>query len=236
MNKYKKYLKLCTLTGASDSTDPQDLIELSKQYPFVEWGILYSETRAGTGRYPSKEWINSFLDAISMSEHKPNIAIHVCGTPALMDLVNNRGYVSIIVQAFNRIQMNLSALMFNINAISSPIIRHPNKTFITQYKPHNLDLYRKLSHLPNHSILFDSSGGNGISPAYWPKTLEGVSCGYAGGLSSTNVQTNLVSIIKHGSPGKDFWIDMESSLLDNEILSIEKCRTVLEKVQEMMNL
>ena len=31
-----------TLTGADDFTDPKRLIEISREYPFVEWGILFS--------------------------------------------------------------------------------------------------------------------------------------------------------------------------------------------------
>jgi len=32
-----------TITGADDRTKISDLVQLQKDYPFVEWGILFSK-------------------------------------------------------------------------------------------------------------------------------------------------------------------------------------------------
>ena len=51
-------IKYVTLTGADESVEPMDLALLSDKYTFVEWGILFSQTRQGIEpRYPSYEWI-----------------------------------------------------------------------------------------------------------------------------------------------------------------------------------
>ena len=46
----------CTLTGVDDSTSVEELIRLYREYPFVEWGVLYSATQQGQGRYASMRW------------------------------------------------------------------------------------------------------------------------------------------------------------------------------------
>jgi hypothetical protein len=46
-----------TITGADDQVDPRELAMLSAEFPFVEWGILMSESRAGTSRYPGQTWM-----------------------------------------------------------------------------------------------------------------------------------------------------------------------------------
>ena len=45
-----------TITGADDAVDPGALVALSAEFPFVEWGILFSKSREGEARYPSAEW------------------------------------------------------------------------------------------------------------------------------------------------------------------------------------
>ena len=44
-------LQYVTMTGADESVDPKALIELSKEFPFVEWGILIG-SQSGM-RFPS---------------------------------------------------------------------------------------------------------------------------------------------------------------------------------------
>lgn len=75
-----------TLTGADDQTDPEDLARLSDQYPFVEWGILLSEGRAGKARYPSRDWLRSLGAVQCINEPKlplnsapMNLSAHLCG-------------------------------------------------------------------------------------------------------------------------------------------------------------
>src|SRR5690242_537210 len=75
-------MKLCevTLTGADDQTSPLRLVELSKQYPFVEWGILVSEKQSGCPRFPSDLWQENFVVAVRDAGHPVNVSCHVCGS------------------------------------------------------------------------------------------------------------------------------------------------------------
>jgi len=44
-----------TFTGVDDSTNIKDLEVISAEFPFVEFGILYSDAQSGKGgKYPSK--------------------------------------------------------------------------------------------------------------------------------------------------------------------------------------
>lgn len=45
------------MTGADDATDIDELLKLSDQFPFVEWGILFSQSSASKPKYPTKEWL-----------------------------------------------------------------------------------------------------------------------------------------------------------------------------------
>jgi hypothetical protein len=46
-----------TITGADNNNTHEELLELQKKYPFVEWGILYSQKKAGENRYPTLDHI-----------------------------------------------------------------------------------------------------------------------------------------------------------------------------------
>ena len=68
-----------TITGADTKIDPKVILELSKKYPFVEWGILISRSRIGTNRYPTLEWIKKLCFLKQLSGENVNMSLHVCG-------------------------------------------------------------------------------------------------------------------------------------------------------------
>ena len=70
-------LKRVTITGADDSTSIPELVNLSKEFPFVEWGILVSKRHEGEFRFPSRHWIERFSDVAGRA--KLNVSTHVCG-------------------------------------------------------------------------------------------------------------------------------------------------------------
>ena len=53
----RKFVTKVTVTGADDSVDVDGLIDLSKEFPFVEFGILLSKSSAGSARFPSGLWL-----------------------------------------------------------------------------------------------------------------------------------------------------------------------------------
>ena len=64
---------------------------------------------------------------------------------------------------------------------------------------------------PNLSLLYDDSMGLGVSCTSWQPPREGVQCGYAGGLSPSNLKSQLTAI-GQVADGRPLWVDMESSL------------------------
>lgn len=70
-------IKTVTITGADDSINPRLLIELSQEFPFVEWGILLSQSSVGGRRFPSFKWMKRLQFDHSLNE-RVKISGHVC--------------------------------------------------------------------------------------------------------------------------------------------------------------
>lgn len=66
-----------TITGADDKTSIADILELSAEFSFVEWGILVSHRQEGTYRFPSRDWIDRFKEAAFNA--KLQVSTHLCG-------------------------------------------------------------------------------------------------------------------------------------------------------------
>lgn len=229
-------LKYCTLTGADNTINPKDLLVLSQKYPFVEWGILYSESKMGTGRYPTYEWIQALTDLLRLEENKDaNFALHVCGK-AVKDWINVENKIEEIAKHFKRIQLNLRFKQFTTEEIKKSIDDTPDQVIITQHNEANKNLYKSVySQFGNHAILFDTSGGRGVADNnQWTEPLPNVLCGYAGGLGPDNVASQL-QIINKLVEGKDFYIDMEGKLRnDKDQFDLSKCEEVLKIVDQFI--
>jgi hypothetical protein len=225
-------LDFCTLTGADDGVDPSDLLHLSAKHPFVEWGVLFHNARQGQGRYPSFAWIE-VLCALIPSLPKAQFALHICGRDAVHEFLQGTGKVSAMAVQFGRIQLNLTASNVNPALLIAAIRRHPSKTIVTQHNAANESLWRLLSQVRNHAVLFDASGGRGISPTSWPSPLPRKLCGYAGGLGPANLATELPRI--QLAAGKNpFWIDMEGKLRsESDYFDLSSAQTCLSIVHEV---
>lgn len=59
-----------TFSGADETVDPKQLAEISKEFPFVEWGILLSR-KAPKPRYPDHAWRSELarLPGLKLSGH-----------------------------------------------------------------------------------------------------------------------------------------------------------------------
>ena len=93
-------LSHCTLTGVDDATNIDHLFALGERFPFVEWGPLYSESQAGTGRYPSQATLSAIARRLAGTPARPSFALHVCGR-AVSDFLRGVGRVSDIAEAFD---------------------------------------------------------------------------------------------------------------------------------------
>jgi len=230
----KKILNRVTVTGADDSTDPKDLLKIQLQYPYVEWGILLSKSSEGSPRFPTKEWLK---DLSKYSEL--NLSGHLCGR-WVRDLCAGQNTFSSERPAesllFKRFQLNFHSyqhLVTDQQRFAEATKSLNADQIILQFDKVNDHL---LKFLRSESIdavpLFDTSGGAGILPNTWPDYLQGIYCGYAGGLSPTNLTEQMEKISKVCGLGP-IWIDAESRLRsrDNIKFDLGLVKAFLEKAK-----
>ena len=115
-----------TISGADDGVDQAALAQLSKEFPYVEWGILHSASRRGTPRYPSERWL---CELIQLSGYRRlRLSAHLCGTLARDVLRGAPGWELPDCRAWQRVQLNgfssemVLAQSVQLNALPSPTI------------------------------------------------------------------------------------------------------------------
>jgi hypothetical protein len=233
-----KILKM-TATGADQTIAPNTLVEVSEKYPFVEWGILLSKNKEGNGRYPNLNWIK---DLKKFAEGKNvNLSGHICGVWCRDILAGKEIFFQEreeILPMFQRFQLNFNAKYSTIDYGKFPALlkkyTSQGKEFILQIN--NAKSYVILDHVRkyvNVQALFDRSGGAGISPDAWPKTIDNVLCGYAGGIGPCNIENELKKI-ENVVKDKEIWIDMESKIRmdDDMFFDINRVEYCLEETKK----
>lgn len=217
-----------TITGADDTTHIKDVIELSKKYPFVEWGILLSASNEGTARYPGLGWIEELMDVADRWQLR--LSGHLCGQwVRALCLGHNRFQINrpTIAGNFQRIQLNFHAQEHDIEEdrfVQALKLWNGPEQFIFQFDDVNDKLMGKaidggLACAP----LFDTSGGRGVYPATWPAPIGGYS-GYAGGLHPDQIDAQLKDIEAAAGIRQEVWVDVETHVRpdDDSKLDIDK--------------
>lgn len=221
-------LKHITFTGIDARTDINSLVELQREYPIAEFGVLTSYNWNKNG--------NRYLDPqrlCNLQGSKLNLALHVCGSAA-HDAVEGRwhmirNHVLDYLWLFNRVQLNVANRIDNPRWISS---LRPYAELIIQQRPDNTTLYEENKHLGDDdkvggvSMLLDASGGQGIDTPIVLYPSNG-KIGYAGGINEGNVATKLEYLLRNVCAG-NFWIDMESGVRTDDWFDLDKVRRVLE--------
>lgn len=230
-------LSHCTFTGVDDATDLSQLAELSGKSPIVEWGFLYSPKRQGSpGRYPS---VATMRRAFQELPAFVRVAWHVCGQ-GVADLLEGEAVateLALMVGARQgRIQLNFNQGRAEVDLakVGAWLAERDGVTVITQHNSANAAVYEALLGHGNHAVLFDASGGQGLSPDAWPAALPGTSCGYAGGLGPGSLQVELDRIAQVAA-GRVTWVDMEGRLRSSDAegvdrFNLQKCRDCLLEV------
>jgi len=211
-------LKRVTITGADDSVKQDYLLELTKQYPFVEWGILLSKNAEGSARFPTREWINNLIVGYEYLKYKPQLCGHLCGRwvrdicAGLWTFVEDRPD---FCNCFERFQLNFHAYRHKIKPNQflmgiKEVWGDNSPQIIFQSDGVNEDLLVAAREVGVDAVsLFDLSGGAGILPKEWLKPAYEGFAGYAGGLSPDNLQEQLEKI--EASVGDSpLWIDVET--------------------------
>lgn len=222
-------LERVTITGADDSTDIQELVALSAEFPFVEWAILVSKKQEGSYRFPGRKWIDEF----SIDAHGAHcqVAMHLCGAWVRQLLTGTLDWCEVpdVIDVSARVQINTHAEPHESRtAMAANLKQQSHKQFIFQWDGVNDHLaYAMQPYGLNVAALFDTSGGAGRLPGSWPEPTP-IPCGYAGGLSPDNV-VEQVAIIEKLCP-KPYWIDMERRVRtdDDSALDMARVRRVLE--------
>jgi hypothetical protein len=249
-------LKTVTVTGADDSVKPSDLAEVAATFPFVEFGILFrgteNRTRVADGdppimnkpRFPSLDWMLELLCEVE-PRINPNLALscHMCGQAArdFLEGVFLVGCQEPVNTHFRRCQINTHGVPHDFDArrLRETVWRMTmnGQQVIFQYDGVNTDAM--LSCTGRHVHDEYESGDFSIASLYgrmmpseeWshPLAKTKISVGFAGGLSSENVASQIERIL--GVAGEaPFWIDAETHLRsdDGRRFDLEKVRRFLE--------
>lgn len=203
-----------TITGADDSIDPNALALMSKEYPFVEWGILFG-THPGNPRFPGSEFRHQ-LAKVKELNPKMKLSAHLCGR-FVRDLVElgNLSFKTVypyLWQHFERFQINFHGQWHKISKDFLDILpEFKGKQVIFQIDGINDDAWRQCADKCDAVPFFDASHGAGVMPEKWPEPMFGFFNGYSGGLGPENL-TEEIPKISLAAGGAAFWIDMETKV------------------------
>lgn len=221
-----------TITGADDAVDVNDLALFTCEYPFVEWGILFSPKREGGPRYPKPEWVKRLREVPYMK-----LAAHFCGTCARDTLVGSDRWL-LDKNNFQRVQINgFLGARFDEVSFTAMAGRYSHE-FILQIGNEaglqfGADVAKRAKAVSGAraSLLFDPSGGRGIEAFKWPTAPHGARLGYAGGIKPENVVDVVGDIgAVNLTSNRPYWIDMESGVRVDDKFNLGLVREVLSKV------
>jgi phosphoribosylanthranilate isomerase len=218
-----------TITGADDVVNVKDLEELTDEFPYVEWGILVG-SRAGIAKFPEAKWITKVRSKI-LPMH---LSVHYCGE-SLKRLLKNSKFDPEVISGHvppERMQLNLGYVTEETERqVVMALMQYRELEVILPLKDSTKALTKYSIKHRNLSFLFDSSGGNGISPEAWPRPVTGVKVGYAGGLGPTNIKEELEKMNEVVGEGY-VWVDMENNVRTGSYLDLDKVVTCLRAARK----
>lgn len=233
-------LKHVTITGVSGTHQISTCLELSRQFPFVEWGVLLSRSsNEDRPRYPGFYTALDIIDSLVGDRVDVNAAVHLCG--ALATDVMEHGPLSRVLLPFVtdlgvRVQVNLpesTCRNANTDAFEALFRRWPNTHFIFQHNNATEGIVRDFATSKHGRFLQDASGGRGVETP-WFKPLAPLACnsqlryGFAGGITPDNIEFKLQQLNELIPDDAAVWIDMESGVRDpNDKLNFDAVRRIL---------
>jgi hypothetical protein len=235
-------LKTVTLTGADDSVHPRDLRLLSKQYPFLEWGILVSLKQEASPRFPSTKWMQELALLASHSTVPLNISAHICGS-VLRDLLMGDNTVFLhygpLLSVAQRIQLNFHGEPQRFNPrMFAEVLNNRRVDVIFQHDGVNDVLMEKIMPFLGGDRcvpFYDMSHGAGVYPKTWPSPNVGAKMyGFAGGIGPENVLTAIKEIGMHVAESVTTWIDMETNIRTGARFDLVKCLAVARSCEPLI--
>ena len=219
-----------TITGADTNTNISDLIEITKQYPFVEWGILFSQNE-GRPRYPTNIWKTGLIN-----QELP-LSAHFCGWWAKQVLEEQNFDLIRNLIGFNRVQLNYNfnrSDKWDIQKLFEFLETFKDVTVILQYNKNNSSTIDALDNIPsNVNFLYDASGGRGTEIKFISDPIHDSYTGYAGGIDIYNVK-DICSMISDKQNDSIVFIDLESGARTNDEFNLNKVTLILDITNEFI--
>lgn len=248
-----------TFTGADDLTSITSMIEVCKEYPFAEFGILTKRKFWGEHennivewdkpRYPSIKWIRELVGRFAIEGLRNNLSLHIC-PPLTYEIFEDMNMLSQF-DGFGRVQLNSAPSKFDFDERVYEYSISMKRQIIIQLNGTKPEIFLQNNFLANNVWdditpvvgLFDGSGGRGVLAKEWRSPLVNASnilVGYAGGLNPDNLAEEIgkIRLVAGDNP---IWLDMETgvrtkinSTLHEEVFSIIKVRTCCKIVKELL--
>lgn len=210
-----------TVTGADDRVDIGELVKLSQEFPFVEWGILWAG-KDERPRYPGMAWKEAF--ALAVEAYGLNASAHLCGILA-REAAAGRYWPPL--PGYRRAQIN----GWLPSDDSGPLAKGAEWLGIILQAPSAeafaaAEAYQRQFPFYRIEVLFDASAGKGIVAPAWPDPSTRLRLGYAGGIRPDTVTEVLLALGQRPRT----WIDLESGVRTDDQFDLAKVRDVLKHV------
>ena len=244
-------LRYITCSDPREFNDIHDIVKLAEMSPRVEIAVQLHPSKASSGM-PRNEWFHELCGCCVKDGHDINLAAHVnqewceeiCRTGEIpMELREffglyrkNLGF-SPLVKRWQLNMSNTAVRDINYDAVKKLFMRNDDHEFIIQYNDRTKNATWVLHEMrANFSLLYDASGGRGLSPDTWNKPVfENVPMGYSGGMSPDNVVKNLRKISSVVPKNReDIWIDAEGKLKTDDKFDISLARQYITKAERWL--
>lgn len=245
--------------GLDESASVDDVLALSREAPFAEWGVLFRPEKAGAARFPGEAYVAELSRKAKLEAVLPRLAAHLCSTRCEEVLRGDPAFVqSLWALGFRRVQVNATkangvdtaSLAAQVDNVVKCIKAVPGVEWILQRNEETRPLWEPILSMEDlracASVLFDDSVGTGVHRTCFPDphVAGGFPCGYAGGIGPSNVlatldgmQAQVGEFFAEGSGRRPPWIDMESSLRvvdedGTDSFSLDKVRATIALVKD----
>ena len=203
------------LTGIDDFVDFQELVDIYKLYPFLEFGVCYDDPQNEQLKYSGYRLtqklrlLYDFPLVAHLSERNVEQFLYTLDIDFLKDINWERIQINAEINKIEDLQKiielakKLADKIDFYGQIILPENHHTRSHFLETHIPSFID------------ILSDVSGGKGIKPTVGSDWSPAYSSrfGFAGGIKPHNIKEVIKSLEKKIKPTNEFiWIDMESSL------------------------